>query len=32
MGVSGGRYTLGVGQAVDLQVGTEIAMWGIFAA
>ena len=24
--------TLGVGQAVDLQVGTEIAMWGIFAA
>ena len=22
----------GVGQAVDLQVGTEIAMWGIFAA
>ena len=31
MGVRGGR-TLGVGQAVDLQVGTEIAMCGIFAA
>ena len=28
--VEGVRW--GVGQAVVLQVGTEIAMWGIFAA